>query len=465
MHLILISGLGLALVAPVAAAQSPPAAPSGVLRGVVYDSLITSAPLEGAEVWIESTNRMARSDAGGRFTLTALAPGRYVLTFYHPILDSAGLSVSPVTVDIGAGESTDIALATPSAAQAHHVLCPRDPMRRTGGLLVVVHNAADGMPVRSAAISAHWTTYDIGGGSVRGSPRTVEANSDASGHVLLCTVPTDVALVIRGRAEGGPTGMLMVDLAGRAFARADLELAPISLSGAVNGVVRTRSGSLVPGATIVAVGTDASVQTDEFGRFRLEGVAAGSGIVEARAVGYMPGRAQTRVRPSSVQEVDIVVGDSVIVLDPLTVEANYEPYLTQIGFNQRRQSALGHFLDTVDVKRSAAVRFEEVFRMVPGVRLRPNGSSLLIELQRGEGQIGNPTLSNYCPPLYFIDGVYFRLPPTQTPSVPVVPAEILAIEVYSNLFSAPPQYQRRDGACGVILVWTKRGTPKHRASQ
>jgi hypothetical protein len=179
----------------------------------------------------------------------------------------------------------------------------------------------------------------------------------------------------------------------------------------------------------------------------------------------MIGRAQARVRPGVGQQVDIFLGDTVTVLDPVTVEASYSPYLSQVGFNQRRQSALGHFLDTTDVKKSGAVRFEEVFRMVPGVQLRPNGSSLLIELQRGEGQIGNPTLGNYCPPLYFIDGVYFRLPPTQTPSVPIVPAEILGIEVYSNLFSAPPQYQRRDGACGIILVWTKRGTPKHKASQ
>ena len=45
-------------------------------------------------------------------------------------------------------------------------------------------------------------------------------------------------------------------------------------------------------------------------------------------------------------------------------------------------------------------------------------------------------------------------------TVPLVPEEILAIEIYSNLFSAPPQYQRRDSGCGVILVWTKRGVPK-----
>jgi len=100
--------------------------------------------------------------------------------------------------------------------------------------------------------------------------------------------------------------------------------------------------------------------------------------------------------------------------------------------------------------------------MVPGVRLRPNGSSLLVELQRAEG---NPQNASYCPPAYFVDGVYFPIPPLQTTSVPIVPQEILAIEVYSNLISAPPQYQRREAACGAILIWTKRGVPRHRPSQ
>src|SRR5207249_8510090 len=84
---------------------------------------------------------------------------------------------------------------------------------------------------------------------------------------------------------------------------------------------------------------------------------------------------------------------------------------------------------------------------------------------RGQGEINNRELGNYCPPMYFIDGVYYPLPPLQTQSVPVVPSEILGIEVYSNLFSAPPQFQRRGSGCGVVLIWTKRGTPRRRASQ
>jgi len=187
---------------------------------------------------------------------------------------------------------------------------------------------------------------------------------------------------------------------------------------------------------------------------------AGPRIVEARAIGYPPGRAQTTIRPGLTQRVEIVVGDSISVLDPVTVEGRYEPYLTRVGFERRRNAAQGHFLDTTDIKSAGAVQFEEVFRMVPGVRLLPNGSSYLVELQRGQGQILNPALANYCPPLYFIDGVYFPLPPIETPSVPLVPEEILAIEIYSNMFSAPIQYQRLDSGCGVILVWTKRGVPK-----
>jgi hypothetical protein len=462
MRLVLIGTFSLALAAPAIAAQSQ--APAGVLRGVVYDSLITRRPLEDAEVWIERTNRMARTDAAGRFTFDSLAPGRYGLTFYHPILDSAGISLPPFRVDIDSGGTTDVAIATPSPVRAHHLLCPRDPLQRSGVILGVVRNAVDDRLLPAVIISAHWTTYEIGETRVRAAPRVIEARSDATGHVLLCGLPTDVALVIRGQTEGGSAGMVVVDLAGRAFARADLHLAVAAETGTVNGVVRNRHGSLVPSATVTAVGTAITTQADEFGRFSLAGVAVGSGIVEARAVGYMTGRAQTTVRPGVDQQTEIVLGDSATMLDPVTVEAEYKPYLALVGFEQRRRNSTGHFLDTTDVQRSGATRFEEIFRMVPGIKVRPNGTGYMVEVGRGEGQILNPSAANYCPPAYFVDGVYFPLPPLQTATMPIIPAEVLAIEVYSNLISAPPQYQRRQSTCGVILVWTKRGVPKHRAS-
>jgi len=443
------------LVAARAGAQG-----TGVLRGVVYDSLISAAPLEGAEVWIEGTNRTARTDGLGRFELAALAAGRYRLTFDHPIFDSTGLAAPPVVVDVAAGGATAVILATPGPVTAHRTLCPHDPwQQKAGAILGLVRDAADSKPLPNITVTAHWTIYVVGPGSIRAEPGTAAARSDGSGRVLLCNVPTDVAVVLQGKAGAGPAGMVLVDLAGRAFGRAALDLAVAGATGAVTGVVRNRNGSVIPGAIVVAIGTDSRTRADESGGFTLRDVMAGPRIVEAQAIGYPPGRAQARVRPGLTQRIEIVMGDSIAVLDPVTVEGRYQPYLAQVGFTRRRNTALGHFLDTTDIRRTGAVRFEEVFRMVPGAQLRPNGSGYLVELQRAQGQIDNPALANYCPPAYFIDGAYFPLPPTQTPSVPLVPEEILAIEVYSNLFSAPPQYQRRDSGCGVILVWTKRGVP------
>src|SRR5262247_2424780 len=94
-RLFLCSALALAGSAPLCAQGTQSNERTGTVRGVVFDSLITSRLLEGAEVWIESTNRMAKSDAAGNFVLSGVPPGRYLLTLYHPILDSAGLSVPP----------------------------------------------------------------------------------------------------------------------------------------------------------------------------------------------------------------------------------------------------------------------------------------------------------------------------------------------------------------------------------
>src|SRR6266566_4535255 len=416
----LLASLGLTW-APRAVAQGSDG--TGIVRGIVYDSLISAAPLEGAEVWIEGTNRTARTDADGRFELPVVAPGRHTLTFYHPVLDSTGLSAPPVVVDVAAGSTAVVSLATPGPTAAHRMLCPHDPWQKTGAILGLVHDAADSKPLPNVTVTAHWTIYVLGTGVVRAEPGTAVARSDGFGRVLLCNVPTDVAVVLKGKAGEGPAGMVLVDLAGRAFGRAALDLAVAATTGAVTGVVRNRNGSVIPGATVVAIGTDSRTQADESGGFTLRDVLAGPRIVEARAIGYPPGRAQATVRPGLTQRVDVFVGDSVPVLDPVTVEARYQPYLAQVGFNRRRNTAQGHFLDTTDIQRTGAVQFEEVFRMVPGVQLRPNGSGYLVELQRGQGQITNRELATYCPPSYFIDGVYFPLPPVETPSVPVAPEE------------------------------------------
>ncbi|MGH7559440.1 MAG: carboxypeptidase regulatory-like domain-containing protein [Gemmatimonadales bacterium] len=444
-----------ALTSLAAAAQAP--GDSAIVRGTVYDSLLTAGPLGGAEVWLEGTNRTVRTDPQGRFEFGRLRPGRYTLTFYHPVLDSSRLSARPVTVVTEPGQPGVAHLATPSPRAVHTALCPRDPRRNTGVVLGLVRDGPGGSPLADAVVTAEWTMFDLGGAN-RWEPQRVAARSDSSGRVVLCTVPTDVVVLVSGQtAGGGPAGMLSVDLAGRSFGRIDLDLARNPSVGAVIGVVRTRSGAAVPGTIVMALGSGARTEVDASGRFLLREVASGSRIIEARAIGYEAARVQTSVSPGQVERVSIELGDSVQVLEPITVTAR--SHLETIGFERRRKAALGHFLDTTDIARTGAARMEEVFRLVPGILLRPSGMGYIVEFQRGQGQVLNPRLSRYCQPSYYIDGGYFPLPPNATVTLPVVPAEVLAIEVYSNLFSAPQQYQRRDSGCGIILIWTRRGVP------
>src|SRR5207237_10011539 len=196
-------------------------------------------------------------------------------------------------------------------------LCPHDAWRKTGAILGLVREAADGKPLPDVAVTAHWTIYVLGAGPVRPEPGTTAARSDASGRVLLCNVPTDVTVLVQGRAGAGPLGMVLVDLAGRAFGRAALHLAVTAATGSVTGVVRNQNGTTIPGAAVVAVGTASRVDADGAGGFALTDVAAGSRIVEARAIGYPPAQVQVMIRPGRSQQPTIVLGSSAIVLEPV----------------------------------------------------------------------------------------------------------------------------------------------------
>src|SRR5690606_33671206 len=84
--------------------QSAAAGAPTVISGFVLDSM-TNQPLEGAVVLLSGTSRTVTTDAGGRFRfeLDSAASGTYTIGFFHPKLDSLGVTPPPRHIQVNAG--------------------------------------------------------------------------------------------------------------------------------------------------------------------------------------------------------------------------------------------------------------------------------------------------------------------------------------------------------------------------
>jgi hypothetical protein len=105
---------------PTATPAEPTLTPSSqsALSGCIFDQNINQ-PIAGAEVRVGAAT--ATTDAAGRYTLTGLPPGQYVLSVTHPDYDP-GLS-SIFTLAAGQEHSLDLALYAPDTSPY-----PKDPM-------------------------------------------------------------------------------------------------------------------------------------------------------------------------------------------------------------------------------------------------------------------------------------------------------------------------------------------------
>src|SRR5439155_1237628 len=88
--------------------------------------------------------------------------------------------------------------------------------------LTVDGTRGGGVTVAGARVTAEWTELRFEPGLARWEPRVATARSDSSGRAVLCNVPTDVTVLLRGQLADGPSAMRAVELNGRPFGRADL---------------------------------------------------------------------------------------------------------------------------------------------------------------------------------------------------------------------------------------------------
>ena len=480
--------------APAAAADTTPRpSPFAQARGVAVDS-IHSGPLVNALVRVDGTGREARTNTYGEFLIDSVPPGPHTLSLAHPVLDTIGVAIRtpPITFTAGKQEIVDVGVPSPETIIA--ILCPEALRARGPGALIgYVREADTESPAEGAKVSLLW--YEIDLTNARQIPRLREAPVGSDGRYRICGLPMDMSgkvQVIRGALTTGevivelkqsPLALRSMSIAGAEHLERPVATRPDSAArGTASGTVATTaapttsagdtipraatpaaaparrarvtghvvsvSGQPIPNARVTVEGSGAATLTRQNGDFTLDGVVPGTQTLDVRRLGYSPQEIAVEASSRQVAQVTVTMPDYVPTLETMRVTAKKESGLSDVGYLSRKKMGMGYYLDGDQVNNRGALRFNEVLRTVPGLRVSQDNQGNLIVTSSRDARGGCVN--------YVVDGSPWQSMDPGDIDQFVRPDEVAAVEVYNGP-GTPPQFQRAGQSdCATIVIWTIR---------
>lgn len=464
-------------------------ADSEVVSGFVLDSL-RELPLAGATVLISNTTFTSITDPSGRFRFVVhgLPDGVYKVGFFHPTLDSLGISPPTQPVTITRGKPAFVQLYVPSAQTVVAAVCPDSSRGGDKGLVMgIVRDASSERPLQDVRVVLMWTGVSVAANSVLKVPQATSVLTDDVGTFRACGVPTNTPLRLQARSKTGASGWVEVDVPPTGLALRDVLLGerPVAVAEAppavsaptagapvqpgtvpgaraadasppkpaplgtamLSGSVTSAEGKPLEGAMVLLLGTQLSARSDASGAFRLTGLPAGTQSVEVREIGFSPKRFAVDLSPRRPSTLTATLDERTNVLKTMEITAKRGSQIA--GFDQRKRSGLGYYMDLDQIEKSGAISSTDLFRQVPGLTVAWDGEGYSVQVNRTSN-------GGSCPVQYYIDGSPFLSMGDDLDQV-VRPEEIAAIEVYKSAIETPAQFQGADGGpCGTIVIWTKR---------
>ncbi|MEO7156717.1 MAG: carboxypeptidase-like regulatory domain-containing protein [Vicinamibacterales bacterium] len=466
------------------------------MRGVVFDS-VAGAPLAGAVVQVtsapsgagpDSARRLfsAVADSAGRYTVSGLVPGHYVIGFQHDALLALGIDSPLRSFDVVGTETVSIDLATPSAAVLRAVRCGAGDPQRIGMLSGSVTDARTGTLPGGGSVEVQWTEIGVRNKKLRAVPFSVRANIEEDGSYLACSLTTEAVLSVRVAALGHRTlnGELIVPNSGvlrRDFTLADT--ASTTGKSRLAGRVLLSDGKPLPSGQAIIATLSVEVPVTD-GQFSMPGLPAGTWVVDVRALGYEPQSALVDVAEGAPAVVTLRLNTRAQVLDAVTVvgKSNKKEIGVLLGIQERSRMGSGTvFLAGSDALRTAlvpadVVRFARGFRYLsPTVVFGRNGSMVsdtphmicadarCATMVPDASVVGHTFNNQPCTSdregakkryvVLYLDGLRFN-GGLDMLNTTIAMNEVLAIETYPDVGNAPPEWRTPD-ACAVIAVWRK----------
>ena len=445
---------------------TPPATPAAgafaVLQGFVMDS-IHDTPLTKAVVAIEGTDRTGMTTAEGRFRIDSIPAGSHRVIVMHPLLDTVGITMRTPAYTFVAGKAHELELAIPGGEHLASLLCT--PAQRTRGPALMLGFVRDPDTNGPAPGSKVQLVYEVADPIGRKTPRVPEVIVDSMGLYKICGLPVDMSGKVQVFRNGVSSGEVPVSVTNgvalRSFSIVSQHASVTVVkndsgkvtriakgSARVTGKVMDKNGRPLEGARVMLQGGGGGTTaiTRPNGEFTLDSLPSGTQALVVRKLGYAVTEEPVELSSNAPARAEIKMGDFVPTLAKVIVEAAQDKALSDIGYLQRKQGAMGRFYDGNQINHES-MSFADVMRIDPGLRITPAGDGrtyVISDARNASGGCVN----------YWVDGSPWEVMTPGDIDGFVRPNEIVAVEVYHGS-QAPPQYTKPgQSGCAAIVVWT-----------
>ena len=445
--------IALALVITLPLRAQTPRTGQAQIVGVVLDS-VNGGFLRDASILLEPARRSTESDSSGRFKFDSVPSGTYQLGVFHPVLDALDVSIATRPFQTAADSATVVILAVPSPATIVKGRCVN---KRTGdGSSAILGHISDPetlQPVAGAEVSVAWTEIEVSRSGLRNTPHVVYDTTDVNGAYRLCGLPSALDANLKARRGAAVTSEIAVSLGnrpvevqGRNLLLSKEDSTTRTGNAVVSGVVQLEGNPPNSVSRVELEGTDIAVVTNEKGEFTMRNLPSGTHNILARHLGFVVQAATVELNSREPQHVTLKLPRYVAMMDPVLVTARRNVALDKVGFNMRKKSGAGYFLDADRISKMHPFYVADILRMVPGLRV--------VSGSRGEPIVTSSRDLRSCVEYWVDDVPFHEMEPGDVNNF-ISGGEIVAAEIYQSGM-APAQYIRPGGTdCTTIVLWTR----------